>query len=168
MLALLTAECEFFEHERHTVVLYAEYESASQSVHMVNPERVVTVPLEQEVHGADPFSGLYFPGSQAMQAPFDPDQPELHTQSPIARLPGPAVSEFGGHELHWGSPCVEYEPERHKIQYVRSSAESEPAEQLPHPSVDKLTDCENFPAAQKIHACEPLSALYFPGTQPLQ
>jgi hypothetical protein len=172
MLALLTAEYECVGHERQKVALFAalfaENEPAAQSAHMVDPELVLAVPLEHEVHGADPLSALYFPGTQATQAPFDPDQPVLHTQSAIARLPGPAVSEFGGHGLHWRSPCVEYEPERHKIQFVRSSAESEPAEQLPHPSVDKLTDCENFPAAQKVHACEPFSALYFPGTQPLQ
>jgi len=78
-----SSEAEFeFEHGRHADLPLAPYD-----------------PTAQSEHGSEPFVGLYFAATQAMQLPIVPEKPTLQEQLAMLSLPTDEYV-FSGHDWH--------------------------------------------------------------------
>jgi len=152
MLSLSVSEYEFAGHERHSDLSLAEYKPAVHSLHVSLDALTASeyFPGSQSVHTADPVVVLYLPATHAVQLPFRPNQPALHTLDVMLALPA-VESEFT-HSKHFDMSFAEYEPAVHSL----------------HVSLDALTASEYFPGSQSVHTADPVVVLYLPATHAVQ
>ena len=93
---------EYSGHVRHCDLSLAQYKPAAHRWHVSAVDALTApeyFPAPQSVHAMDPGFVLYFPATQAIQLPFTPVQPTLHTQELMVSFCA-SKYEFAGHGTH--------------------------------------------------------------------